>query len=233
MRPEAPVLVVDDDYSYLSVVTHVLERSGLAFYVERTGLGALRSSTERVFFVVLLDLRLPDVDGLKVLAQLRARSSDANVILISGAGSIRSAVQAMKLGAADFLEKPVDMVELIDTIASACAGRMPPGRSAPACRSSASTEVAAMVSKITGSPADVKTCDDWARLVGVSRAVLFARCERLGIRAKQALDLGRLLRVATHYPTGRADLDSLLGSRDPQALLVASDLIQELRRHDL
>lgn len=224
------VLIVDDDPSYLSIVTHALGEKGLSFHVERTGLGALRSSTKEVFPVVLLDLHLPDVDGLKVLEQFRGRSYGASVILISGAGSIGSAVQAMKLGAADFLEKPIDMIELLDTIASAFAGRLPPAQGAA---SSIATELATMMLQIVQAPADVKTCDDWARLAGVSRAVLFARCERVGVRGKQALDLGRLLRVATHGPSSLVDLDGLLGNRDHRtvtALLARAGLrVADLR----
>jgi ActR/RegA family two-component response regulator len=256
MKFEPAVLIVDDDPSYLSLVTNAFRSHGISFRVELTGRGALHTAATQSFSAILLDLHLPDVDGLTVRECLLAQSPRANVILISGAGSISSAVQAIRMGAVDFLEKPIDVRELIDTITSASARHLPP---APCDRTSLAIAIAAMMLPVIQAPADVKTCDDWARLTGVSRAVLFARCERLRIRGKQALDLGRLLRVATHRPSRLEDLDGLLGSRDQrtiagllarsglqveslrmgpnevlrlQQLLDAPELIEALRRRD-
>lgn len=104
--PRAQILVVDDDKTMRDACQQILTRQG--FQVEqaanaRQGLGLLERST---FDVVLLDLVMPDLDGLETLKKIKSVDNDCEVIIITGYGSIPTAVEAMKAGAFHFLSKP-------------------------------------------------------------------------------------------------------------------------------
>jgi two-component system response regulator HydG len=104
--PRAQILVVDDDKTMRDACHQILTRQG--FQVEaaasaRQGLGLLERSS---FDVILLDLVMPDLDGLETLKKIKSVDSDCEVIIITGYGSIPTAVEAMKAGAFHFLSKP-------------------------------------------------------------------------------------------------------------------------------
>lgn len=101
------VLVVDDDLSFVTFVCAALEKLNVRPEVSPTGSDAVRQLASGRWSGVLLDLRLPDIDGLEILRSLRQRGDFVPVVVLTGAGSIPAAVEATKLGAVDFLEKPV------------------------------------------------------------------------------------------------------------------------------
>jgi len=101
------VLIVDDDADLLRTVGDYFERLGYEVWREDTGEAALEAYALHRPEVVILDLKLPDYDGMQVLEQLRRH--DAAVLLMTGHGDIETAVRAMQLGAENFLAKPVDM----------------------------------------------------------------------------------------------------------------------------
>jgi two-component system response regulator AtoC len=100
------VLVVDDDGSTRQLLTRLLAQPSVEVHTAGTAQAALRMADEIGPDVVLLDLRLPDADGVTVLASLRSRHPDTSVIMITAFGQIEAAVEAMRKGATDFLEKP-------------------------------------------------------------------------------------------------------------------------------
>lgn len=104
---QALVLVIDDDDGVRKTCVELLEARGqkvLAAASVAEGLGLFE---ERHPAAVLLDLRLPDGAGLDVLHELQRRAPGTPVVVISGYGSVPKAVEAMRVGAADFVEKPV------------------------------------------------------------------------------------------------------------------------------
>ncbi len=117
MSLAASLLVVDDDAAVLRAVGDYFEALGYEVWREGTGEGALASFAVNRPDLVLLDLLLPDGDGLGFMEQLRR--SDAAVILFTGFGDIATAVHAMELGAENFLTKPVDMPHLAAAVARA------------------------------------------------------------------------------------------------------------------
>jgi two-component system response regulator AtoC len=111
------LLLVDDDPDLLRSVGDYFERVGFEVFREATGEAALEAYARHRPDVVILDLKLPGLDGLEVLEQLRRH--DASVLLLTGFGDIATAVRAMQLGAENFLTKPVDMGHLAAVVARA------------------------------------------------------------------------------------------------------------------
>ncbi len=105
----AAVLIVDDEAGVRSALAGVLSDEGYAVETVESGEACLRLAGGRVFDLIILDIWLPGVDGLETLTTLRARGVDAQVVMISGHGSIEAAVRAIKLGAFDFVEKPLSL----------------------------------------------------------------------------------------------------------------------------
>lgn len=106
------VLVIDDDADVRKLLLHVLEREGYNLQEAETGEGGLELAQRRSPDLVLLDLNLPDLSGLEVLDRILKAKPDVRVVMITGQGDIATAVQAMKLGAADFLPKPLEIQKL-------------------------------------------------------------------------------------------------------------------------
>ncbi|MCX8022312.1 MAG: sigma-54 dependent transcriptional regulator [Syntrophorhabdaceae bacterium] len=107
------ILVVEDDNNQRSIIKTILLKEG--FFVEEAGTGkkALELIKNNIFDVVLTDLRLPDIDGTEVLKEVKAISGATHVIVITAYGSIPSAIEATKLGAYYYLEKPFEKDQLI------------------------------------------------------------------------------------------------------------------------
>jgi len=106
------VLVVDDDESIRSTLVEFFETIGYTARGAATASDGRRLAQEHAPDVVLLDLRLPDADGLATLEAIRADDAEVAVIVLTGYADVRTAVRAMHRGAADVLEKPVDLETL-------------------------------------------------------------------------------------------------------------------------
>ncbi len=113
------LLIVDDAKNILTTLARALELEGYATEAVSTARAALDRVAERPVDLVLLDVKLPDGDGLDVLAQLRQQSESIPVIMMSGHGTIETAVKATRLGALDFLEKPIGSDRLFVAVANA------------------------------------------------------------------------------------------------------------------
>ncbi len=107
------ILIIDDEKSILEVFNVLLGEHG--FLVETAETGRLGLEKARLFSpdVVLLDMNLPDITGLEVLSGLREARPEPGIIIVTAFGTIRNAVEATKLGASAYLEKPVDNEELL------------------------------------------------------------------------------------------------------------------------
>src|ERR671910_3125132 len=103
MKPS--VLIVDDEAGVRSALSGVLRDEGYQVDAVESGEACLDRVSRAAYDVIVLDVWLPGIDGLATLERLRQRHVDAQVIMISGHGSVESAVRATKLGAFDFLEK--------------------------------------------------------------------------------------------------------------------------------
>ncbi len=113
------VLVVDDEAGVRSALKGVLGDEGYVVEAVDSGEACLERVASHVFDLIILDIWLPGVDGLDTLTTLRERAVDAQVVMISGHGSIEAAVRAIKLGAFDFLEKPLSLEKTVLVVRNA------------------------------------------------------------------------------------------------------------------
>src|SRR6478735_5054326 len=113
MNDDAPVLIIDDDAAVRGVFRRVLERMGSQVLEAENGATGLILCRERKPGVVLLDLRMPEMDGLDVLSTLVVEHPETPVIVVSGQGTMTDAVEALRRGAWDFVSKPLPDNEIL------------------------------------------------------------------------------------------------------------------------
>jgi DNA-binding NtrC family response regulator len=111
--PAASVLVVDDERSILTSVSRALSLEGYDVDVAGTGEIALDKLDKQTFDAILLDVQLPGIDGIAMLEELRKREIASPVIMMSGHATIEVAMEAIRRGAADFIEKPIGSDRLL------------------------------------------------------------------------------------------------------------------------
>ncbi|MBL8137966.1 MAG: sigma-54-dependent Fis family transcriptional regulator [Acidobacteria bacterium] len=115
----AAILIVDDEPGVRSALGGVLRDEGYTVEAVESGEACLERLVEQEFDVVLLDVWMPGIDGLETLQRLRERKVDSQVVVISGHGNVESAVRAIKLGAFDFVEKPLSLDKAVLVVRNA------------------------------------------------------------------------------------------------------------------
>lgn len=110
------VLVIDDEAIVRVSCERVLTPEGYDVNVVSKGTDALALLSSEHFDLVLTDLKMPDMDGLEVLKEIKAKWPDISVIIITGYGTISTAVQAIKLGAFEYLEKPFTPEDILKVV---------------------------------------------------------------------------------------------------------------------
>jgi len=113
------ILIVDDEPGIRQALGGVLEDEGFNVSTVATGEDCLQAFEKRLFTCVLLDVWLPGIDGLETLERLKANFPDVTVVMISGHGRIETAVRATKLGAYDFIEKPLSLEKTVLAVKNA------------------------------------------------------------------------------------------------------------------
>lgn len=121
--PDKQVLLVEDSPSLVRAYQHYLADEPFDLTIAETGQQAVDALASRDFDAVLLDLRLPDMDGMDILEQLHKRDDAPRAVVITAHGSINIAVEAMRLGAFDFLVKPFNNDKLITALRGALDAR--------------------------------------------------------------------------------------------------------------
>jgi two-component system response regulator HydG len=204
--PRAQILVVDDDKTMRDACHQILTRQG--FQVEqaasaRQGLGLLE---RRSFDVILLDLVMPDLDGLETLKKIKAVDNDCEVIIITGYGSIPTAVEAMKAGAFHFLSKPFAPDDLRTVLTRALEKRRlnleniylrqeltsKDGRGTVVFQSESMARIMEMVSRVAGTDSTVLITGE----SGTGKSIIARQIHRLSSRAKRpfiTVDCGTLV----------------------------------------
>jgi len=106
------ILLVDDEPNVRTVFSDVLKRVGYRVKAVENGHKAIKEVEEKAYNLALVDLRMPNMDGIEVLENIKKTKPEVPVIIYTGYGSITTAVEAMRKGAADYLNKPFSPEEL-------------------------------------------------------------------------------------------------------------------------
>ncbi|HLX11361.1 MAG TPA: response regulator [Bacteroidota bacterium] len=116
MLNQRSILVVDDEEALRTVLSSELASEGYVVDTASDGDEAITTLTGKTFDLVLLDIKMPRVDGFEVLKFIKKNSPVVKVIMLTAFADLKNAIESKKLGAEDFISKPYDLVDLLTTI---------------------------------------------------------------------------------------------------------------------
>lgn len=116
MKKSPKILIIDDEAPIRASLKEILEYENYQVMEAEDGAEGLKLATKFAFDVVFCDIKMPKMDGLEVLDALVEKGIDGRVIMISGHGTVETAVQAIKVGAFDFIQKPLDLNRILLTV---------------------------------------------------------------------------------------------------------------------
>lgn len=118
------VLLVDDEKDFLDAMSERMRSRGMEVTTASSAREALEIIERDTFDAIVLDFQMPEMDGMEALRSIKAKRPESQIILLTGYATIEKGVEAMKVGAADFLEKPADLETLSKKIKQAKAEKM-------------------------------------------------------------------------------------------------------------
>lgn len=118
------VLLIDDEKEFLDVLGERMTVRGMDVTTVSSASEAIKMTERQSFDAIILDLKMPEMDGLEVLQNIKEKKPELQVILLTGYGSVEKGVEAMRRGAMDFIEKPADLESLTEKIKKAQARKM-------------------------------------------------------------------------------------------------------------
>ena len=114
--PDKKILIIDDEVDVGIFFKRLLQKKGYQLTVAVNGVEATKALKETTFNVAMVDLKLPDTDGLTLLQQIKSVQPACEVIIMTGYSTTRTAVKAIQLGAFDYLEKPFDDIDAVENL---------------------------------------------------------------------------------------------------------------------
>ncbi|MBI9078875.1 MAG: response regulator [Pseudodesulfovibrio sp.] len=118
------VLLIDDEAEFLENLSERMRVRGMEVNTAQTSENAVSAVEEEEYDAIVLDLQMPGMNGIEMLKAIKARRPDLQVILLTGQATLEAGIEAMKLGAMDFMEKPADIDSLTEKIKKAQAKKM-------------------------------------------------------------------------------------------------------------
>ncbi len=115
----AKILIIDDERSIRNTLKDILEFEKHHVSLAENGLKGLEAAQNEMFDLIFSDIKMPEMDGIELLTQLKEKDIEAPIVMISGHGNIETAVECIKKGAFDFIEKPIDLNRLLITVRNA------------------------------------------------------------------------------------------------------------------
>jgi len=113
------ILVIDDEDIVLISCQRILTPKGYDVEISKSGVEGLKLLKDKAFDLALVDIKMPDMDGMEVLVQIKRKWPDTQVIIITGYSTLAAAISAIKLGAYDYIEKPFTPDGLISAVKKA------------------------------------------------------------------------------------------------------------------
>lgn len=114
MKKELKIMLVDDEERYLETTRKLLEKKGYHAETASSGSEALKRMSEQTVHVVILDVKMPQMDGHETFREIKKRHPLVEVIMLTGHATVESAIEGLKAGAFDYLMKPADVDALIE-----------------------------------------------------------------------------------------------------------------------
>ena len=120
---DAKILLVDDEVVFTNNMSKLLTRRGYQVKAVNSGDEAIRALMDNFFDVMVLDLKMPGLDGIATIREMRKLGLFTEVLILTGHGSIDLALEALKMGAYDYITKPCEITELVSKIEIVCEGK--------------------------------------------------------------------------------------------------------------
>ena len=118
------VLLVDDELDFLEAMSERMTARGMEVTTASSAKEAIEIIEKISFDAIILDFQMPEMDGMQALQTIKAKRPESQIILLTGYATLEKGVEAMKIGATDFIEKPADLESLSDKIKKAKTERM-------------------------------------------------------------------------------------------------------------
>lgn len=118
------VLLVDDEKEFLEIMSERMKARGMTVKTAESATEALSLIEKESFDAIVMDFQMPEMDGMKALKAIKNKKPELQIILLTGYATVEKTVEAMKIGATDFLEKPADLEALTRKIKHAKAEKM-------------------------------------------------------------------------------------------------------------
>jgi len=120
---DARILLVDDEVVFTNNMSKLLTRRGYQVKAVNSGDEAIRALMDDFFDVMVLDLKMPGLDGIATIREMRKLGLFTEVLILTGHGSIDLALEGLKMGAYDYITKPCEITELVSKIEIGCQGK--------------------------------------------------------------------------------------------------------------
>ena len=209
------VLIVDDDLGTREMFVTTLRVAGIAATTCESGQQAVDAVSQNDFDLILIDLLLGGENGLDVLQVIHRMRRETPIVVLTGFGSIQSAVRAVQLGAADYLEKPLSGDLLVDAVKRFVGGEH---ADAGTWASHAGARWAKAVIGIVNAPEDPRTVSGWGQAIGAGEGTLRNWCHTAKLSPNRSLSLARLLRALYLSRSRRWQPEQLLNVVDRRTL---------------
>ncbi len=116
LKAKDRILIIDDDSDILDSLSRILMFEGYAIETAKSGQEALKKSREKIFSIALIDIKLPDFEGTQLLSRMEKTDPKMRKVIITGYQTLENTREALRLGADDYLVKPIKTEELLDTV---------------------------------------------------------------------------------------------------------------------
>ncbi|MBA3011678.1 MAG: response regulator [Proteobacteria bacterium] len=118
------VLLVDDEREFLEIMSERMRARGMIVTTTESADQALSIIEKESFDAIIMDFQMPEMDGMEALKAIKKKRPELQIILLTGYATVEKTVEAMKIGATDFLEKPADLEALVEKIKTAKTEKM-------------------------------------------------------------------------------------------------------------
>lgn len=118
------ILLVDDEKDFIEALGERMENRGMNVSTTTSAKDAIKMVEEEPYDAIILDLQMPEMDGIEALKAIKKKNPDMQVILLTGHATVEKGIEAMKLGAMDLIEKPADIEIIAEKIKKAQANKM-------------------------------------------------------------------------------------------------------------